>query len=80
LEGNLDEGRQGLRQLLPERLRFTPRPTRGYDITGTLALGGILTAVVDDPQALGPQELVPPEGHARYAPQPIEGALLVRAA
>src|SRR5262249_48768202 len=40
LEGNVEEGRQVLRQLLPERLRFTPRPTRGYDITGTLALGG----------------------------------------
>jgi site-specific DNA recombinase len=61
LEGNLDEGRQVLRQLLPERLRFTPRATRGYEITGTLALGGLLSAVVEDgPQVWGPQELVPP--------------------
>jgi hypothetical protein len=60
LEGNVDENRQVLRQLLPERLRFTPRPTRGYDITGTLALGGILAAVVDDAPQTWPQELVPP--------------------
>jgi len=61
LEGNVEEGRQVLRQLLSERLRFTPRPTRGYDITGTLALGGILAAVVDD----APQD----GGHRNWCPR-----------
>ena len=71
LAGNLDEGRQVLRLLLPDRLRFTPRPTHGYEITGTLALGGLLSAVVEDRQAWGPQELVPPEGFGGLWQRPL---------
>jgi hypothetical protein len=48
LEGNLDEGRQVLRQLLPGRLRFMPRPATGYEISGEVGLGGLLTAIVED--------------------------------
>jgi DNA invertase Pin-like site-specific DNA recombinase len=39
LEGNLHEARELLRRLLPQRLRFTPRPVGGYEITGPVALG-----------------------------------------
>jgi site-specific DNA recombinase len=56
LAGNLDEARQVLRQLLPGRLRFTPRKVAGYEITADLALGGILATVVDD----GSLTVVPP--------------------
>jgi hypothetical protein len=56
LAGNLDEARQVLRQLLPGRLRFTPRKVAGYQITADLALGGLLATVVDD----GSLTVVPP--------------------
>jgi hypothetical protein len=56
LAGNVDEARGVLRQLLPERLRFTPRQEGGYQITGHVACDGLFTALVDD----GPHIVVPP--------------------
>lgn len=47
LEANPDEARQVLRQLLPGRLRFTPREAGGYEITGEAAPGGLVATVVD---------------------------------
>jgi hypothetical protein len=66
LAGNLDEARQVLRQLLPERARAGG----GFEITADAALGGVVAAIVD-----GPQFLVPPGGLAdRYA-RPLRGLL-----
>jgi hypothetical protein len=65
LEANPDEARQVLRQLLPGRLRFTPREAGGYEITGEAAPGGLVATVV-----AGSLAVVPPGGFERlWSPQ-----------
>ena len=54
--GTVEEARQLLRQLLPRRLRFTPREEGCYEITGDVALGGLIAAAV----GASPQGMVPP--------------------